>query len=450
MNQNVIVVGGGIAGLTAAIYLARGGRNVTLFEKKQHLGGRAITHLRHGFRFNLGPHALYRAGVGAKVYRELGVPIRGGMPKRAGLAVINGERHKLPLGPFSIITTSLLRGKAKWEAVSLLLRLRNLDTKPFASMTLREWLDANVSDVRLRRVMETLFRVSTYSSDDQQSAASALDQLKLTMRGVVYVDEGWQKLVDALHSHAVTAGVNFVTSSRIVGVQFDDAVRAVEMGGLDLSPRNDTLSVAIPYVPPNSEKGTRLQAETILLAVDPMTARDLVGSAPFAQQWGSLTPVTAACLDLALSKLPRPEPTFALAIDRPLYMSVHSAYAQLTPRGGALIHVAKYRSEPATVTYDDYDGGTVHLNAEALRDEEELERFLDQLQPGWRELVVHRRFLPAMTVTNALVRPQIARPSPLTPIRGLYIAGDWVGNEGALADAALASARAAAKAILAS
>ena len=44
----------------------------------------------------------------------------------------------------------------------------------------------------------------------------------------------------------------------------------------------------------------------------------------------------------ALARLPQPRATFALGIDRPLYLSVHSAVAALAPAGGAMIHVAKY------------------------------------------------------------------------------------------------------------
>ena len=58
-----------------------------------------------------------------------------------------------------------------------------------------------------------------------------------------------------------------------------------------------------------------------------------------------------------------------------------------------------------------------------------------------------------MTVSNAIAEPERAgasrRPPPATPIRGLYLAGDWVGDEGILSDAALSSARAAGKAIAA-
>jgi phytoene dehydrogenase-like protein len=87
---------------------------------------------------------------------------------------------------------------------------------------------------------------------------------------------------------------------------------------------------------------------------------------------------------------------------------------------------------------------------DAATDERALEALLDEMQPGWREVLVHRRFLPSMVVSNALATPATPRPSAVTSVRGLYLAGDWVGDEGLLSDAALASAKAAAKAILAS
>ncbi|HEX6159610.1 MAG TPA: FAD-dependent oxidoreductase, partial [Thermoanaerobaculia bacterium] len=128
MKRNVIVVGGGLAGLAASLYLARGGRNVTLFEKRSFLGGRAITNLRHGFRFNLGAHALYRTGPAARVYRELGIPMVGASPKRAGLALLDGSTHKLPISLTGLLTTSLLSLGGKAEMAKLWLRIARLDT----------------------------------------------------------------------------------------------------------------------------------------------------------------------------------------------------------------------------------------------------------------------------------------------------------------------------------
>ena len=431
MSKHVIIVGGGIAGLAAGIILARSGRTVTIFERRRYLGGRAVTHLRHGFRFNLGPHAFYRGGSGWDVLRQLGVPVRGGRPKSKGVAFRGGQEHKFPGRLWSMLTTSLFGFKGKLEAAKLLLRIRRIDAKRYATMTVNEWVDANASDEGVHQALHALFRLATYCDrPDLQSAGAALRHLRLAIRGVIYIDEGWQKIVDALHSSAVAAGVNFVTSSRVVGVDIvDGGVRGIELGGLEIETSKDTLTaVALPDLT-DDEKGTRLPANTVILAVDPATAKELVPALDIP----NLTPVVASCLDVALSRLPNPDRLFALGIDRPIYYSVHSAYAQLTPSGGALIHVAKYGAD---------------AGAEA-----ELERVLDEMQPGWRDLVVHRRFLPSMVVSNAIAEPAregtAKRPTPVTPIRGLYLAGDWVGDDGVLSDAALSSARAAAKAIIA-
>src|SRR3954453_916386 len=77
MAEQVVVVGGGLAGLSAAARLAFGGCDVTLIEKAPKLGGRAITIPLKGFNFNFGAHAIYGRdrSVLHRHEREIGLEI---------------------------------------------------------------------------------------------------------------------------------------------------------------------------------------------------------------------------------------------------------------------------------------------------------------------------------------------------------------------------------------
>ncbi len=55
MGQKIIVIGSGFGGLAAAARLAAKGNDVTLFEKRDKLGGRAYTYEINGFKFDGGP-----------------------------------------------------------------------------------------------------------------------------------------------------------------------------------------------------------------------------------------------------------------------------------------------------------------------------------------------------------------------------------------------------------
>ena len=70
--KQYVVVGGGLAGLTAANALAGEGRKITLLEQSERLGGRAITQQDRGYLLNLGPHALHRGGVAAQDAAAMG------------------------------------------------------------------------------------------------------------------------------------------------------------------------------------------------------------------------------------------------------------------------------------------------------------------------------------------------------------------------------------------
>src|SRR5260370_25351462 len=214
LAKNVVIVGGGIAGLAASVYLARGGRTVTLFEKRRYLGGRAVTHLRHGYRFNLGPHAFYRGGEGSKVLGELGIAVRGGIARGAGIALYGQERHTFPRNFFSLLTTGLLKAGEKLEASKLLWRIRRLKKSPqLAEISASEWLDANVTRARVRETLAAVIPLAAFRGElEKLEGGAALNQVRLAMRGVIYIDEGWQKLVHPLPSSPVTPIPNLLPS----------------------------------------------------------------------------------------------------------------------------------------------------------------------------------------------------------------------------------------------
>ncbi|KQS98946.1 phytoene desaturase family protein [Cellulomonas sp. Leaf395] len=68
----VVVIGGGIAGLTTAALLARGGALVTLLERHDQLGGRAGTLSVDGFRFDTGPSWYFMPEVFEHAFALLG------------------------------------------------------------------------------------------------------------------------------------------------------------------------------------------------------------------------------------------------------------------------------------------------------------------------------------------------------------------------------------------
>lgn len=74
-KYDAIVVGGGIAGLTAAAYLARSGQKVILFERQHKVGGLVQTFERDGIYFDGGLRSIENSGIVFPMLRQLGIDI---------------------------------------------------------------------------------------------------------------------------------------------------------------------------------------------------------------------------------------------------------------------------------------------------------------------------------------------------------------------------------------
>ena len=102
LSTDLVVIGGGLGGLTAAALAAKAGLSVVVLEKATGPGGRAATTEKHGYALNLGAHALYRGGPAMAALDALGVAYPGREPPVAGgFAFLGDTLHTLSTGLLS-------------------------------------------------------------------------------------------------------------------------------------------------------------------------------------------------------------------------------------------------------------------------------------------------------------------------------------------------------------
>jgi len=399
-NQfDVVVVGAGIAGLTAAATASAGGARTLVLEAHRP-GGRARTTEREGFTLNLGAHALYRGGAGAKVLADLGVTPPGAAPPLGRYqGSLDGVLHQLPTGPSSLLRTSLLGVRSKAQLAGFLARLPHMDSGALSGTSTRTWLDGLSLRPDAEAVALALLRIGTYCSDvDHFGADAALAQLQIAVSGgVLYLDGGWSHLTGLL---AQDIDIRTSTPARV------------------LEPSAGRIEVS-------TDEGPVVARQVVLAVGPPAAARALLPEPP---DWGDLGgPVTAACLDLGVRRVP--SPGYVLGIDAPLYATTQGPPARQAPAGQAVVSVLRYGARSAEVDRPDLDA---HRRLCGVADED----------------VVFERFLACMTVTGTMPRAEAGgmRGRPAvgdTGTPGIHLAGDWVGPDGLLADASLASGHAA-------
>lgn len=385
-DSDVVVVGGGLAGLTAAALVAKAGKSVTVYEARSALGGQARSSTHSGFTFNRGPHALYLGGAAQRILRLLDVKLAGGQPSVDGRFAFEGNLEIAPANLTSLMRTGALSLRGKLAIAKLLTRLPKLDPADYADVTAENWIANRVDGEREADLLHALVRLGTYVNEPTLlSADVAVSQLQMALdTGVLYLDKGWQSLVDQLRW---TPGVTFKT-----GVAIDQVP--------------DARSVIIATGGPDS--AGRLLDRTF--DVGP--------------------PATASCLDLGLAT--KPDHHFVLGGDAPFYFSNHSAVAQLAPTG---------KHHAAAVQY---------LGASDEPDADAIAAFASLA--GANDIVESRR-LHRMTTVTAISTAALGglRGRPKVTDTGhdnVFIAGDWVGAEGHLADASFASAEVAAAAAM--
>lgn len=216
---------------------------------------------------------------------------------------------------------------------------------------------------------------------------------------MLYLHGGWTQLIEGL--------------SRQVQVESGCKVTALEPNGNNVVVRAGeiVLRARQVIVAPGSPTATRA-----LLPEDP--------------RWSGLgRPVTAACLDLGLRRVPGPG--YVLSADEPLLGVVQSPPGRQAPEGRAVVQAIKYGATVANADRLSLEHHVARLGVEA--DDIEASRFLAHM--------VVASSTPRAVDGGLPGRPRVTDSGQ----HGVYIAGDWVGPEGLLSDASIASGHEAAR-----
>lgn len=419
-TYDAAVIGAGLSGLTAAVYLAKAGLSVLVIDKTNHIGGRAMTIRKERAYLNLGVHGFYQGGAGEEVLRELGIQLKGANPPASAAAVWNQTIYPLPNGLLPLLQSRLFSWQGKWELAKLMMKLSSLDPKAMEHISFREWAEREIREPMVRHVIYAISRANTYVPyPELLLAGPAVQQLQRTFSAkVFYPDYGWGAIADALKQQALLSGADFLLGHRVFRIE-----RIGEGFGLQLS------------------NGIQTSASFVITTGSPKETCELVTDSERTQLavWrDQARPIHAACLDLVLRRLPNPEFSLIAGFftDVPLFYNNPSAVAKCSDDGSVVIHLIKHL------------GGS---KGDASTDERQMEQAMNLLHPGWRKEEITRQFLPCMTVAhdfNSTDRSGSRRGPSVPEIEGLYVAGDWTRSDDVLADASFASAKEAAMAVI--
>jgi squalene-associated FAD-dependent desaturase len=410
--SRVVVVGGGLAGITAALDLADAGTEVVLLEARPRLGGAAYSVERDGLILDNGQHVFLRC---CDQYRalldRLGVTSDTVLQERLDIPMLAPGRRAARLrrdglpAPLhlarSLLRLGLVSPADRARAAVAMLRLRAIDPDDPAAdaQAFGDWLDAQRQSPAAIEALWRLITVATLNLEPRDASLAQAAYVFQTglLRDAAAGDIGWSRVpLSQLHDGPARpalaeAGIELHLGARV------QEVAARDGGGFEVRTPDGPLGADAVVLAVQSQRVGRLLPEGAL--ADP-TAPERLGSSPILN------------LHVHYDRRVLDEP-FVAAIDSPVSWIFDRTQSSRVADGQVL---ALSLSAADAIE---------HLDVEALRD-----RFLPalaQLLPAARDAHVHRFLVHREHHATFRAAPgaRALRPGPATKLPGLALAGAW-------------------------
>jgi len=417
MSLKVAVIGGGLAGITAAIALAETGADVTLLEARPRLGGATCSFSRDGLTVDTGQHIflgccsayrglLDRLGMTGHTTLQdrfdVTVLAPGGRKARLRRTALPGPLHMLPaLGRYPFLSRTERASVARPA-----LAMRFVDPADPAADTQRfgDWLARHGQSERTRRALWDLFSVSALNiAGDDASLALAAVVVKTGLLG---------------KNNAADIGVPTLPLGELHGDA--GATLLAKLGG------QVALSTKVSAIEPDSGGGFRIAlaqgdpvtADAVVLAVPHEKAAPLIPAGALPEQtvagWAGLgaSPIVNVHViyDRPVMDLP-----FVAAIDSPVQWVFDRTKISAMDRPGhqylaiSLSAADQFADTPVAELQEQFLPALAELFP-AARDARVTEFFVTR----------ERRATFRQTPGSGALRPKTATARP-----GLVLAGAW-------------------------
>lgn len=418
-GRDAVVIGGGLAGITAALALADAGVRVTLLEGRPRLGGLAFSFQRGGLTVDNGQHVYLRCCTAyrwfldriegaalAPLQNRLDVPVvdlarpegrRLGRLRRDALPVPLHLGRSLATYPHLSLADRARVGRAALALKGLDLADPALDAQDFGS-----WLTAHGQSARAVEALWDLVGVATLNAvaGDTSLALAAMVFKTGLLSDPGAADIGWARvplgdLHDRLAREALdAAGVRTEVRTRVTGICADE---------------HGTWTVQVP--------GETLRADAVVLAVPQREAHDLLPDGALDAPERLLEIGTAPILNVHVVYDRK-------VLDVPFLAALGTPVQWVFDRTDASgLREGQYLALSQSAARDDIDAPVAALRERYLP---ELERLL----PGTRGATVRDFFVTRERTATFAPAPGVGRlrPGARTKSPGLYLAGAWTAT----------------------
>jgi hydroxysqualene dehydroxylase len=420
MSKDVIIIGGGFAGLAAGVALAEGGCRVRLLEQKPYLGGRArsFRETTTGSVVDNGQHLLmgcyhqtlkFLEAIGARdaISFEPRLHVQFLDP---GGRVTELRCPSLP-SPWHLLAGVFLSNSFSFgEKIDFLRMGRALRTAESSSeaasaagrLTVDEWLGRLGQSERLRRRFWDLLCIAAMNEDPQIASAALFERV----------------LRRALFTSPLDSRLG-VPRKGLSECYTDAAATAIRNRGGQVELRRDVRGFVISE---GACKGVRLADAAV------MEADAVVSAVPW-YAFPALLPAEVMNSDPFFSRLtglaPAPIISIYLWFDRPVTTLAFAGLRGTTIQW--LFNKGRLMGTGESYVSLVLSGAHQHIgrSKEDLRDKalQELASLLPEVRDAKlvHSLVIKERFATFSPGVNVAA----LRPAAQTPIRGLFLAGDW-------------------------